>query len=262
MVGMIPELRSIGMDFPKWQDALEATYSSGSLAVSGEVRGGQVLQFDDPSGARLVVLAVEPFGSFGSFTGGVPATAHLSMLNDIIGVLDVVDDSPMLQIAGQQAPTIASLTATIAQGPLLVDAPSLEYHQFHIGALASSVRVYADSTEFAKDGGLKVGVVDSSGLQDINSPSATPHATANIAVEASDWSRKINALTGQKFWTARVTSPFEFTVVLPEDAVDEELAQSDAPLIVAGTVQFTASTVDAAGCGGACGSGSCGCGGH
>ena len=81
-------------------------------------------------------------------------------------------------------------------------------------------------------------------------------------MEASDWSSKVNALTGQKFWTARVTSPFEFTVVLPEDAVDEELAQSDAPLIVAGTVQFTASTVDAAGCGGACGSGSCGCGGH
>ena len=262
VVGMIPELRSIGMDFPKWQQALEAAYGSGNLGVSGEVRGGQVLQFDDPSGARMVVLAVEPFGSFASYTGGVPATAHLSMLNDIIGVLDVVDDSPMLQISGQQAPTIASLTATIAQGPLLVDAPSLEYHQFHIGALANSVRVYGGSTEFAKDGGLKIGEVNSSGLQDINSPATAPHATAEIAVEASGWSLKINSLTGQKFWTATVTSPFEFTVVLPEDAVDEELAQSDAPLIVAGTVQFTASTVDSAGCGGACGSGSCGCGGH
>lgn len=105
-------------------------------------------------------------------------------------------------------------------------------------------------------------MVDSKGLQDINSPATAPHATAEIAVEATDWSHKVNALTGQKFWTAIATSPFEFTLVLPEDAVDEELAQSDAPLIVAGTVQFTASTVDAAGCGGACGSGSCGCGGH
>ena len=182
---MIPELRSIGMDFPKWQEALEAAYGSGNLGVSGEVRGGQVLQFDDPSGARMVVLAVEPFGSFASYSGGAATTAHLSMLNDIVGVLDVVDDNPALHIAGQQAPTIASLTATIAQGPLLVDAPTLEYHQFHIGALANSVRVYGDSTEFAKDGGLKVGVVDSKGLQDINSPATAPHATAEIAVVAT-----------------------------------------------------------------------------
>ena len=259
---MIPELRSIGMDFPKWQEALEAAYGSGNLGVSGEVRGGQVLQFDDPSGARMVVLAVEPFGSFASYSGGAATTAHLSMLNDIVGVLDVVDDNPALHIAGQQAPTIASLTATIAQGPLLVDAPTLEYHQFHIGALGSSVHVYANSTEFAKDGGLKVGVVESTGLQDINSPATTPHATAEIAVEASGWSQKINALTGQKFWTATVASPFEFTVVLPADAVDEATTQSGAPLIVSGTVQFTASTVEAARCGGDCGSGSCGCGGH
>lgn len=261
---MIPELRSIGMDFPKWQEALEAAYGSGSLGVSGEVRGGQVLQFDDPSGARMVVLAVEPFGSFASYSGGAATTAHLSMLNDIIGVLDVVDDSPMLQIAGQQAPTISSLTATIAQGPLLVDAPSLEYHQFQIGALASSVRVYADSTEFAKDGGLKVGVVDSSGLKDINSPATPPHATAEIAVEASQWVKKVNALTEQEFWTATVSSPFEFTVVLPADAVGKDInpASATSPLIVAGTVQFTATTVEAAGCGGDCGSGSCGCGGH
>lgn len=270
MSAYIPELTAVGLNFPKWQDALEATYASGRLGVAGEVREGQVLQFDDSSGARLVILTAEPYATFASFAGGVEASGHLSMVNDMIGVIDVVDDSPFLQISGQSAPTVASLTATIAQGPLLADGDALDYQRLQISALATGVDVYTDPTFFAQitTGETRIGSVDSQGLADINSATITPHATATIAVETTSVVKRTNALTGQSFWVAGVRSPFEFSVVLPESVGDLAAAVVGEdgrirPIILAGQVQFTATLVEAAGCGGdGCGSGSCGCGGH
>lgn len=267
-MSMIAELRSVGLDFPRWQDALEAAYASGRLSVTGEVRGGQVLQFDDASGARLVVLATPPYGSFASFSGGTQSTAHVAMINDVIGVLDIVEDNPLLQTSGQQAPTVASLTATVAQGPMLADANALEYQPVEVTALATDVQVYGDATQFAVAGGQKVGVVESQGLVDMNKGSATPHATATVAVEVSSMVERTNELTGQKFWACTVRSPFDFTLVLPADEslAAQAMDASGAPAgaIIAGTVQFTCTTVEPASCssGGGCGSGSCGCGGH
>ncbi len=269
MEGMIPELRSVGLDFQKWQDALEAAYASGRLTVSGEVRDGQVLQYDDPAGSRLVVLAVPPYGSFASYAGGVETSAHISMINDIVGVLDIVEDNPMLQVSGQQAPIISSLTATVAQGPMLADGEPLEYQPVQVTALATDVKVYANTTEYAKDGGLKVGIVDSRGIKDMNSGAVSPHATATIAVEAVSFAKKTTELTGQEFWVCTVRSPFDFSVVVPADQIDMAKATMDgsslpAGAVIAGTVQFTAGAVDPASCssGGGCGSGACGCGGH
>jgi len=266
---MIPELRSVGLDFPRWQDALEAAYSTGQLSVTGEIRDGQVLQFDDPSGSRLVILTAPPYGSFASYVGGPQASAHLSMVNDIIGVIDVVEDSPFLQVSGQQAPTIASVTATVAQGPMLAEAEPLEYQPMNIAALATDVKIYANASEFAADGGDRVGTVDSSGLAEINSGSTAPHAAARIAVETSDIALHVSELTGQKFWVASVHTPFDFSVVLPADALEAEVdavghTKALGTLILAGTVQFTCSTIEASSCstGGGCGSGNCGCGGH
>lgn len=266
---MIPELRSVGLDFPKWQDALEAAYASGGLSVTAEIRDGQVLQYDDPAGSRLVVLATPPYGSFASYAGGVETSAHVSMINDIVGVLDIVQDNPLLQVQGQEAPIIASVTATVAQGPMLADGEPLEYQPMQVAALATDVKVYANSTEFAKDGGLKVGVVDSQGIKDMNSGSQAPHAGATIAVEAVSFTKKESQLTGQEFWACTVRFPFDFTVLIPAEQVDLAALTMDATsvpagAVIAGKVQFTSGAVDAASCssGGGCGSGACGCGGH
>ena len=47
------EMQAIGLNFERWQDAVEAAIASDRLAVTGEVRGGQLIQFTDPSGAQL-----------------------------------------------------------------------------------------------------------------------------------------------------------------------------------------------------------------
>ena len=211
---MIPELRSVGLDYPRWQDALEAAYGSGMLTVSGEVRGGQVLQYDDPGGARMVILAVPPYGTFASYVDGSPVTAHVTMLTDIVGLVELVDDSPSLQVAAADAE------------------------------------------------GLTVGTVESSGAAALNSGAVAPHAGATVTVEVADAARRTTTLTGQDFWHCTVTAPFPFTVVVPAD--DSPSATSPAPgTVLTGEVQFTATTVDGAGCGGGCGgcgSGGCGCG--
>ena len=267
---MIAELKSVGLNYPRWQDALEAAYGTGKLFVSGEVRGGQVLQYSDPSGAQLVVLAVEPFGTFASYTGGGTAAGHLSMVNDIIGVIDVVDDSPALQVSAQQAPTIGEITATIVQGPMLADGEPLEYQPLQISALATDVEVFTDPKMLAAAGfDQAAGSVYSTGLQELNSGAVAPHAGGNIVVKATAVSRYTNTLSGQQFWACTVHEPFEFTVLIPADGPDLAAAAVDTsgrpqPVYLAGTVQFTASVVSALGCGGgsACGCGSGGCSHH
>ncbi|WP_420099828.1 hypothetical protein [Corynebacterium sp.] len=255
---MIPELKSVGLDFTRWQDALEAAYGTGALRVTGEVRDGQVLQYDDPSGARLVILAVPPYGSFASFSGGPETSAHLSMVDDIVGVLDIVADSPMLQIRAEGAPVIASLSATVAQGPLLADEGTLTYQPVQVSALAADVAVHRSRDDAARAGVLRVGSVESTGLTDLNSGAVAPHATATVAVEITAAERRTAALTGQPFWVCTVNAPFSFSVVLP-DAGGDDLAPGT---ILAGDVQFTATAVDPASCSsGGCGCGSGGCGG-
>ncbi|MGO1948767.1 MAG: hypothetical protein ACTH1D_03985 [Mycobacteriaceae bacterium] len=262
---MIPELRSVGLNFTRWQDALEAAYGSGALRVTGEVRDGQVLQYDDPSGARLVILAVPPYGSFASFSGGVDTSAHLSMADDIVGVLDIVADSPLLQVRAEGAPVIASVTATVAQGPMLSEEGALEYQPVQIAALAADVGVYQTRDDAARAGILRVGSVESTGLSDLNSGAVAPHAGATVAVEVVHAERRMTALTGQAFWVCTVSAPFDFSIVVPDsdDGIGSTGATEIVPgTIIAGDVQFTATSVDPASCStGGCGCGSGGCGG-
>lgn len=260
MFPMIPELKSVGLDFARWQDALEAAYGSGALRVTGEVRDGQVLQYDDPSGARLVILAVPPYGSFASFSGGIPASAHLTMVNDIIGLVEVVADSPLLQIGAQEAPVLSTLTATVAQGPMLADEDELRYQQVELTALAARVDVHTSREDAARAGILSVGRVESTGIAELNSGAVAPHAGARITVEITAAEARTTALTGQRFWVCTVSSPFDFTVVVP---ADPDSPEAPAPgTILSGEVQFTVTASDPASCGGGCGDG-CGdgCGG-
>lgn len=255
---MIPELRSVGLDFARWQDALEAAYGTGALRVTGEVRDGQVLQYDDPSGARLVILAVPPYGSFASFSGGVETSAHLSMVNDIVGLVDVVADNPLLQISAHDAPVLSTLTATVAQGPMLVDEGEIRYQPVQLTALAARVDVHRTREEAARAGILSVGQVTSTGAEDLTSGSLAPHAGAQITVEITGSERRTTALTGQPFWVCSVSAPFDFTVVIPADAQDPTAAPPAAGTILSGEVQFTLTAVDPASCQGSCGDGGCG----
>ncbi|MCI1256043.1 MULTISPECIES: hypothetical protein [Corynebacterium] len=259
---MIPELRSVGMDFARWQDALEAAYGTGALRVTGEVRDGQVLQYDDPSGARLVILATPPYGSFASFSGGVTATSHLSMVNDIIGLVDVVADSPVLQISAREAPVLSTVTATVAQGPMLAEEGELRYRQVQLTALAARVGVYRTRDEAVRAGILTVGQVDSTGASDLSSGAVAPHAGARVTVEITGSELRTTALTGQPFWVCTVSAPFDFTVVVPADRGSTAQDAPPAGTVLSGDVQFTLTTVDPVTCGGGCGDG-CGggCGG-
>ena len=39
------DLSALGLSFNKWQDAVEAAIATDRLAVVGEVRGGQLIQY-------------------------------------------------------------------------------------------------------------------------------------------------------------------------------------------------------------------------
>lgn len=268
---IIPELASVGFNFPQWQEALEAAYASGNLMVVGEVEGGQVLQYTDASGAGLTILAAPPFGSFAGFADPNEyrrTSGHVSMIDSIIGVIDIVEDSPMLQVTAQSAPIIHSLTATVAQGPMIADQEPLEYQPISVSALATNLRIYPDSSEFAKSGGLKIGTIESKGLADMNSGASAPHAQATINVEVSEATTLTNELTGQDFLALTVRQLFEFTILVPVDHPDLGGAESSLQgpgAIVSGDVQFAVHINNPSACGsgsGGCGSSDCGCGGH
>ena len=106
------DLASIGLAFDKWQDAVESAIATNRLAVTGEVRGGQLIQYADPSGAQLNILAVEPFATFAGFDAVTRTYAHITPLNDVVALADIVDP---------RGGAIASATINLAQEPLLVD---------------------------------------------------------------------------------------------------------------------------------------------
>lgn len=276
----IPELSSVGLVYPQWQDALEAAYASGKLSVIGEVSGGQVLQYADPSGATLTILAAPPYGSFVGLhpQGRMSTTGHVTMVNDLIGIVDIVADSPMLQVTGADAPVLASFTATVAQGPMIAEQEPLEYQPLSLSALATDVRIFPNAVSFAEAGGTEVGTVNSRGLDEINNGAASPHAQATVAVEVSEAELKTNELNGQQFWALTCRRPFEFTLAVPADhpdlsAGDALSSTSGAPAdnqpfakpgaVISGDVQFAISINDPAACSpGGCGGADCGCGGH
>ena len=87
---MSEDLASIGLRYDRWQDAVEAAIASGQLSVTGEVRGGQLIQFADPSGACINILAVEPFATWAGFESTTDALGHVNMITDVLAFCDVV----------------------------------------------------------------------------------------------------------------------------------------------------------------------------
>ena len=150
------DLSALGLSFNKWQDAVEAAIATDRLSVVGEVRGGQLIQYTDPSGAQLNILAVEPFATFAGFESVTRTYAHITPLNDVVALADVVDP---------RGNAMASLTVNLAQEPLLVDDPALEWQELSVSALGLAVERYESTDAYlALHPGAVVGTVTSPGL--------------------------------------------------------------------------------------------------
>lgn len=246
-MSMTRDLSSIGMNYSKWQDAVEAAIASEKLDVIGEVRGGQLIQYVDPSGAKLFILAAEPFTTFSGFAADTVHDAHVTMVNDVLALCDVVDD------AGYH---VATVTANLAQGPLLVDEPTQQWQRVALTALAVDADIVSEVAEPESSSFV------SHGAEIVQSGAATaPDASATITAVLSDVSVRTNELTGSKFVHGRITAPFACDVCLP--LADATNVPTDGA-VVSGTFVLAAEIQAPAGCGGdgGCGCGSGGCGGH
>lgn len=246
---MSTDLLSIGLGFDSWQEAVEAAIASNRLAVTGEVRSGQLIQFEDPSGAQINILAVEPFATFASFDGTTQVFSNVQMITDVVALCDIVD--------GATNP-LGTVMVNLAQGPLLTEEPPMEFQQMSLTALCLNCAVYASDVEYENQTGKIPGFVDSPGVNVVSSGAPqSPDAAIHFAATVLDAEYRTTQLTGQRFIHATVDGPFAFDVCLPN------LPQlPEAGNVIAGTAVLSGSMLApvGGGCGG-CG-GSCGCGGH
>ncbi|WP_342320147.1 hypothetical protein [Corynebacterium mayonis] len=245
---MTKDLASIGLGFEKWQDAVEAAISTDRLGVVGEVRGGQLIQYADPSGAQLNILAVEPFATFAGFDAMTRTYAHVSMLNDVVALAEIVDPHGNI---------ISSVTLNLAQGPLLVDEPTLAWQELAVAALAIDVRRFGSVEEFHANSDSILGEVRSPGAEAVNASAATsPDARAEFSARVLEAEYRTSELTGERFIHASVDGAFPFVVCLPDGELPQRNSVIEGQAVLAGSIP----TPTGGGCGG-CG-GSCGCGGH
>lgn len=246
------DLSSIGMTYARWQDAVEAAIASNQLAVTGEVRGGQLIQFADVSGAQLNILAVEPFATFAGFDSTTRTYAHVTMVTDVVGLCEIVDPT---------GTAITSVTANIAQGPLLVDEATLTWQEMGFTILGLDVKTFDSVDHYLSETGEVMGTITSPGAEIVASGApASPDAAATFSARVLQAEYRTNMLTGERFIHVSVDGAFPFDVVLPDAATLPERNS-----VVAGTGVLTGSvTMATGGCGsgGACGCGSGGCGGH
>ncbi|WP_454939514.1 hypothetical protein [Corynebacterium matruchotii] len=253
---MSNDLVALGMKFDKWQDAVEAAISTNKLSVTGEVRGGQLIQYADSSGAQINILAVEPFATYAGFDSVAMSFAHVTMLNDVLALCDIIDYN------GQ---AVTSLTCNLAQGPLLVDEPEQRWQQVAITALASAedLRYYPTVDDYIAETGNQPGFLDSDGISVVadGNGAVHPDAGASFSARVLDADYRTNALTGQRFIHATVDGSFAYDVCLPDSLNITELPKKNS--VIAGRAVMVGSLLAPQGCGsGGCGSGSCGCGGH
>lgn len=242
------DLSALGLNFDKWQDAVEAAIATDRLAVVGEVRGGQLIQYTDPSGAQLNILAVEPFATFAGFESVTRTYAHITPLSDVVALADIIDP---------RGNSMATLTVNLAQEPLLVDDSALEWQELAVTALGLAVERYESTDAYlALHPGEVVGTISSPGADAVaNASATTPDASAEFSARVLEAEYRTSALTGQRFIHVSVDAAFPFDVCLP----DGDLPARDS--VLAGTAVMAGSipTPSNGGCG--CG-GSCGCGGH
>ncbi|WIM66789.1 hypothetical protein QP027_06515 [Corynebacterium breve] len=244
---MSSDLKSIGLMYDKWQDAVEAAIATNHLAVVGEVRGGQLIQFNDGSGAQINILAVEPFATYAGFDSTTRTYAHVTMLNDVVAYCDIIDP---------HGNVITSVTVNLAQGPLIADEPTQQWQEMGVTALAIDVQRYESVDAYLQATGGVLGMILSEGAQAVSagSGSIVPDASASFSARVLEAEYRNNQLTGQRFIHVSVDGAFPFDVCLP----DGDLPERDS--VVAGTALLTGALIAPAGCGGGGCGGSCGCG--
>lgn len=244
---MTREMASIGMNFERWQDAVEAAISSEKLEVTGVVRGGQLIDFVDDSGAAMTLLAAEPFVAFSGFAGTSHVDAHVSMINEVLALCDLVND---------EGYHVASVVCTLSQGPLLVDEPTQQWQLLNLAALATDFTKVEPSRPGNEH---EPGTYVSPGADIVSKGSAqTPDATFTATLKLDAVAETQNTTTGDRFVHATVSAPFALDVCLP--ANDLQLQPGD---IITGSFLLSGRILPPAGCGdgdGGCGSGGCGCG--
>lgn len=246
---MSTDLKSIGLGFDRWQDAVEAAIATNQLTVAGEIRGGQLIQYTDASGALINILAVEPYATYAGFESITQTFGNVTMVNDVLAYCEVLDPAGKIMTA---------VTMNLAQGPLLADLDTQEWQQLGITALVIDHRIYSDVEEYERLTGTPAGLLFSEGAQVVASGSGSevPDASAEFSARVLDAEFRHNQLTGQRFIHATVDGAFPFDVCLP-DAPELPAKNS----VVAGTAVMTAMILSPVGGGCGCG-GNCGCGGH
>lgn len=247
---MSTDLKSIGLGFDRWQDAVEAAIATNQLAVIGEIRGGQLIQYTDASGALINIMAVEPYATFAGFESLTQTYGNVTMVNDVLAYCEVLDPNGKVMTA---------VTMNLAQGPLLAELDTQEWQQLGIAALVVDQQTYADAEAYEQATGTPVGLLVSEGAQVVASGSgaSVPDASAEFSARVLDAEYRHNQLTGQRFIHATVDGAFPFDLCLP-DAAELPVRNS----VIAGTAVMTAMILSpmGGGCGG-CG-GNCACGGH
>lgn len=242
---MSTDLKSIGLGFDRWQDAVEAAIATNQLSVIGEIRGGQLVQYSDASGAVINILAVEPFATYAGFDAVTQTYGNVTMVNDVLALCEILDG---------HGKVMKGVALNLAQGPLLADLDTQEWQQLGVTALVSEYELH-DAESFEGDQFR----LDSEGARIITSGdgSAIPDASVAFTARVLDAEYRHNQLSGQRFIHATVDGAFPFDVCLPDS---ETLPARD--LLISGTGIMTAQVLSpvGGGCGG-CG-GSCGCGGH
>lgn len=250
---MSTDLQSIGMNFPQWQDAVEAAIATDQLTVTGEVRGGQLIQYSDASGAQINILAVEPFATFAGFASITKCFAHVSMIDDVLALCQVIDYNDQ---------EVALLTLNLAQGPLLIDEPEQRWQELGVTALAFDVTTYPSVQAYEEARNEVVGTFKSAGAQVImdGDGSTVPDAGAKFSARVLSAGVRTNNLTGQEFVHVTVDGGFPYDVCMPLSAgVPDRGSVIEGQAVMTGFIAAPAG----GGCGGGgCGSGGCGCGGH
>lgn len=252
---MTTDLRSIGLDYPQWQEALQAAIGTNHLSVIGEVRGGQLVRFEDPSGARLHILGVEPYSTFAGYAGASAVTAHVSSLDDVLALVEIVEDNPQ---ADKYDEVIATATCALAQGPLIVDEGTQTFEHISLAALATDVALYQDAQAYLKVIGTEPKIQDFTGAVaavGANAGSAVPSAEAHLAGVITAATKKVNKLTNQSFWELQLDLPITMDVLVADADMQPEVGN-----VIAGEFLVTGDILAPSGCGGGCGSNGCGCG--
>ena len=239
-------LEALGCAAMGWRQLLEAAYETRQLGVAGELDGGQLLHFDDPSGVWFSLMTAPPYAAMCGFNSTAEVIdTQITMITDTLALLSLEADD------GQP---LADVAVHLSQGPLLMDEPD-HPDRVTISALALDVQLEPeDETQpqtptIASHGAKVIAAADGSQI---------PTAVATVTLPIRAVERRTNSLTGEKFYHAAVAAPFPLDVCLPADAGDVRSGE-----VIVGTCLLTARVAMPAGCGdsgGGCGSGGCGCG--